>query len=997
MLKREKKNLLLIIEDIDRYENLKIFQQLREVNNLLNGNDEENSYKFIYAVGNSLFSEYSRNDEVNIRKVYQSDFKSRVTKFFDFVVNVTPVMDNQNSYEFIKKHFPHILDGNNMVDEDLFMISQYINSPRILIDVVNDYQIMKDMHHEKEGFQDLKLFYYAILKSRFYNFYDLIHEVFTDLQSIADLYDNNKEYILLEHNREEEFLSYCLLYIKKRNSNENGNIQNLTRIWNTVKDEQDFSSVSEEYGGLEIHTAYSTHIYLEELLEKISEDQMEFLFSAEEYRKQRGSDIPSSSKSIAEIISLYYKENRKLILKIIKDVENSRQRNPNRPNFSIREFLDIDYIQLGIREGILDANDYNMYISSNYLEVNDAMFIKSFNLYDTQTNFFTLQLYDFDTILSKMKLEKIVGSNGLNVFILEWMYTKDLLSDKITQLKINAVNHPIFLQTLLDFNFENGMDKFDFILKNINELKNKKALEKLTKWLNHNSESIDNDTIEGILKQISIKNTVPLVGTEFKEFLYLILIEQSIANLSTSSTLSYILNKVKMGYKSLLNPILKKYEGLIFRNENFDNHEWLTTLNNDISSFIPIFDDESADIVKRAYKLVDEIKVKELSTINDSDFLMFIYEHKYYEFSYDNITFIRRKLESKSIKKYEVYTEYLIQNSTKLREFIKGNGELLNLSNKWDEDFLFRWLRSCDESEFENVIQFIISFNPVIFPSLEDLELSFDKVNRISKHVKLYEHSYKNILFVYESLIEEGETQFELIDSIFGNEDFDFEVFYKDQNLFNQNEELESKIYIGILRNDAIQIEIFERYIVLYDDRLESIEHITSKEKLVILFKHDKVEYSFDNFLLCDSEVLLYLLEEKKNEVYSEMLGWNTDEVVKILKKIDDVEKQREGISLLLSDSRAGKEYSIDLIVNYLKALDIPILASEFENEVIRMLNELRFNKKEAEKIVSLISNHKGQRTVSVDFLAIVKLLNEKKLIEYEINSDKVIIKYKVR
>ncbi len=985
MLKREKKNLLLIIEDIDRYENLKIFQQLREVNNLLNGNDEENSYKFIYAVGNSLFSEYSRNDEVNIRKVYQSDFKSRVTKFFDFVVNVTPVMDNQNSYEFIKKHFPHILDGNNMVDEDLFMISQYINSPRILIDVVNDYQIMKDMHHEKEGFQDLKLFYYAILKSRFYNFYDLIHEVFTDLQSIADLYDNNKEYILLEHNREEEFLSYCLLYIKKRNSNENGNIQNLTRIWNTVKDEQDFSSVSEEYGGLEIHTAYSTHIYLEELLEKISEDQMEFLFSAEEYRKQRGSDIPSSSKSIAEIISLYYKENRKLILKIIKDVENSRQRNPNRPNFSIREFLDIDYIQLGIREGILDANDYNMYISSNYLEVNDAMFIKSFNLYDTQTNFFTLQLYDFDTILSKMKLEKIVGSNGLNVFILEWMYTKDLLSDKITQLKINAVNHPIFLQTLLDFNFENGMDKFDFILKNINELKNKKALEKLTKWLNHNSESIDNDTIEGILKQISIKNTVPLVGTEFKEFLYLILIEQSIANLSTSSTLSYILNKVKMGYKSLLNPILKKYEGLIFRNENFDNHEWLTTLNNDISSFIPIFDDESADIVKRAYKLVDEIKVKELSTINDSDFLMFIYEHNYYEFSYDNITFIRRKLESKSIKKYEVYTEYLIQNSTKLREFIKGNGELLNLSNKWDEDFLFRWLRSCDESEFENVIQFIISFNPVIFPSLEDLELSFDKVNRISKHVKLYEHSYKNILFVYESLIEEGETQFELIDSIFGNEDFDFEVFYKDQNLFNQNEELESKIYIGILRNDAIQIEIFERYIVLYDDRLESIEHITSKEKLVILFKHDKVEYSFDNFLLCDSEVLLYLLEEKKNEVYSEMLGWNTDEVVKILKKIDDVEKQREGISLLLSDSRAGKEYSIDLIVNYLKALDIPILASEFENEVIRMLNELRFNKKEAEKIVSLISNHKGQRTVSVDFLAIVKLLNEKNLLNMKL------------
>ncbi len=1000
LLKREKKNLLLIIEDIDRYENLKIFQQLREVNNLLNGNDEENSYKFIYAVGNSLFSEYSRNDEVNIRKIYQSDFKSRVTKFFDFVVNVTPVMDNQNSYEFIKKHFPHILDSNNMVDEDLFMISQYINSPRILIDVVNDYQIMKDMHHEKEGFQDLKLFYYAILKSRFYNFYDLIHEIFADFESIARLYDRNEEYELLENNRKDEFLSRTVLFVKRKSENYEINIQMLSNVWERIKDEANFSTIIELHSTLQVCSSrYGlTEVYLKEVLEHFSDLQMEYLFSAEEYRKQRGSKSPSTYKSVSEIISSYYQENNNLILRIIKDVENVRVSDPNKPNFSIKEFLDIDYIQLGIREGILDVNDYNMYISSNYLEVNDAMFIKSFNLYDAQTNFFTLALYDFDTILSKMKLEKIVESNGLNVFMLEWMYNKDLLSDKTTQLKINAVNHPSFLQTFLDFNFENGMDKLDFILKNINELKNKKALEKLIKWLNHNFESIENDTIEDILKQISITNTVPLVGTEFKEFLYLILIEQSLANLSTSSTLSYILNKVKMGYKSLLNPILKKYEGLIFRNENFDNREWLTTLNNDISSFIPIFDDESTDIVKRSYQLIDDIKVEKLSTISDSDFLMFIYEHNYYEFSYENITFLRRKFESQSINKYEVYIEYLIQNSTKLREFIKENGELyLNLSNKWDEAFLFKWLRSCDESEFENVIQFIILFNPVIFPSLEDLELSFDKVKRMSKHVKLYEHSYKNILFVYESLIEEGETQFELIDSIFGNEEFDFEVFYKDQNLFNQNEEIESKIYIGILQNDAIQIEIFEKYIALYDDRLESIGHITSKEKLIILFKHDKVEYSFNNILLCDSEVLLYLLEEKKNEIYSEMLGWNTDEVVKILRKIDDVEKRREGISLLLNDSRAGKDYSIDLIVNYLKALDIQISVSEFENEVSRMLNELRFNKKEAEKIVSLISNHKGQRTISVDFLAIVKLLNEKKLIEYEINSDKVIIKYKVQ
>ncbi|EEP3930519.1 hypothetical protein HBF71_002279, partial [Listeria monocytogenes serotype 4ab] len=321
LLERKKKSLVLIIEDIDRHENLKIFQQLREVNNLLNGKNDKVSYKFIYAVGNTLFSEHSKKDKVNIREVYQSNFKSNVTKFFDFVVNVTPVMDNQNSYEFIKENFPQILSDDSVADEDLFMVSQYIDSPRVLIDVVNDYQIMKDMHVDKTEFNDLKLLYFAILKSKFYNFYDLIHEVFADFQSIANLYDRDEWYEEVERNRKDDFCSRTLLYVTKKGTHFRVEYQNLSNIWETINDAKNFYYVSQKYSNLEINSDYSySKILLKDALEYFSDNQMEYIFSAEEYRKQKESNSVVSNKKISEIVSLYYTKNNSLLLKIIKDV-----------------------------------------------------------------------------------------------------------------------------------------------------------------------------------------------------------------------------------------------------------------------------------------------------------------------------------------------------------------------------------------------------------------------------------------------------------------------------------------------------------------------------------------------------------------------------------------------------------------------------------------------------------------------------------------------------
>ncbi|EIR1354553.1 hypothetical protein LWL28_002835, partial [Listeria monocytogenes] len=201
-----------------------------------------------------------------------------------------------------------------------------------------------------------------------------------------------------------------------------------------------------------------------------------------------------------------------------------------------------------------------------------------------------------------------------------------------------------FFQTFLEFEFENGMNKFRFISQNITKLESKETLLQLINWLDCNFDISNQDKIENLLKQVSIKNTVSLIDTKYQEFIYLLLIELDIANLTELPTLNYILNRVKDGYKSLLNPILKKYEELIIDNE-FDNNSWLNTFNDNIGSFDFLLNTESADTIKRAYTLVNNIKVKELANINISAFLIFIYEGSFYDFSYENLVFIRKKLE----------------------------------------------------------------------------------------------------------------------------------------------------------------------------------------------------------------------------------------------------------------------------------------------------------------------------------------------------------------
>ncbi|SDK92869.1 KAP family P-loop domain-containing protein [Pedobacter sp. ok626] len=117
---------VVIIEDLDRFQNPEIYTKLREINNLINNSKQvDRRIVFIYALKDDIFTDEKR------------------TKFFDFVIPVIPVINTSNSeaklLERLEKAnvFPEL--SKDFVSE----IALYINDMRLLKNVFNEFILYK--------------------------------------------------------------------------------------------------------------------------------------------------------------------------------------------------------------------------------------------------------------------------------------------------------------------------------------------------------------------------------------------------------------------------------------------------------------------------------------------------------------------------------------------------------------------------------------------------------------------------------------------------------------------------------------------------------------------------------------------------------------------------------------------------------------------------------------------------------------------------------------
>lgn len=139
----------VIFEDIDRFDNLAIFEELRKLNDLLNmapgvvGKEGNKVVSFVYAVKDSIFA-LDRESDQDSREVLGS---GRV-KFFDMIISVVPFISKFNANEMFTKVFESELEQAKSTKEGqrfsdlLLLAAPYIADMRLMISIRNDYLIM---------------------------------------------------------------------------------------------------------------------------------------------------------------------------------------------------------------------------------------------------------------------------------------------------------------------------------------------------------------------------------------------------------------------------------------------------------------------------------------------------------------------------------------------------------------------------------------------------------------------------------------------------------------------------------------------------------------------------------------------------------------------------------------------------------------------------------------------------------------------------------------
>lgn len=115
---------LVVIEDIDRFENTEIFITLREINSLVNGNaGVKRTIRFLYALRDDMFDSTDR------------------TKFFEFIIPVIPIINTSNSIDMMLEQGRRLELDERLDRQFLREVSRYLNDLRLIRNIFNEYAI----------------------------------------------------------------------------------------------------------------------------------------------------------------------------------------------------------------------------------------------------------------------------------------------------------------------------------------------------------------------------------------------------------------------------------------------------------------------------------------------------------------------------------------------------------------------------------------------------------------------------------------------------------------------------------------------------------------------------------------------------------------------------------------------------------------------------------------------------------------------------------------
>ncbi len=170
---------LVIIEDLDRFNNAEIFVTLREINSLVNENaGVKRTIRFLYALRDDMFINTDR------------------TKFFEFIIPVIPIINTSNSIDMVLEQGRR-LDLDERLDRQFLReVSRYLNDLRLIQNIFNEYAIyVANLDTDGENLLDAnKLLAILIYKNVYPRDFEQLHRGAGTLAKIL-----NRQGELIEH------------------------------------------------------------------------------------------------------------------------------------------------------------------------------------------------------------------------------------------------------------------------------------------------------------------------------------------------------------------------------------------------------------------------------------------------------------------------------------------------------------------------------------------------------------------------------------------------------------------------------------------------------------------------------------------------------------------------------------------------------------------------------------------------------------------------------
>ncbi len=165
---------LVIIEDLDRFNNAEIFVTLREINSLVNENaGVKHTIRFLYALRDDMFVNTDR------------------TKFFEFIIPVIPIINTSNSIDMVLEQGKRLALDERLDRQFLREVSRYLNDLRLIQNIFNEYAIyVANLETDGEYLLDAnKLLAILIYKNVYPRDFERLHRGAGTLANILNLQD----------------------------------------------------------------------------------------------------------------------------------------------------------------------------------------------------------------------------------------------------------------------------------------------------------------------------------------------------------------------------------------------------------------------------------------------------------------------------------------------------------------------------------------------------------------------------------------------------------------------------------------------------------------------------------------------------------------------------------------------------------------------------------------------------------------------------------------